>query len=73
VAGQSAQVSHIAEAVDETALTVRTVSQLVASITDRTRGMADDVVRLGEGFSRVDTQLARMDAVTTSFVDALAA
>ncbi|MEO7690561.1 MAG: methyl-accepting chemotaxis protein [Sphingomonas sp.] len=73
VAGQSQQVSHIAEAVDETALTVRTVSQLVASITDRTRGMADDVVRLGEGFGRVDSQLARMDAVTASFVDALAA
>jgi len=73
VAGQSKQVSHIAEAVDETALTVRTVSELVASITDRTRGMADDVMRLGEGFGRVDSQLARMDAVTTSFVDAIAA
>jgi len=73
VAGQSNQVSHIAEAVDETALTVRTVSELVASITDRTRGMADDVVRLGEGFGRFDSQLARMDAVTASFVDAIAA
>jgi methyl-accepting chemotaxis protein len=73
VAGQSNQVSHIAEAVDETAITVRTVSELVASITDRTRGMADDVVRLGEGFGRVDSQLARMDAVTASFVDAIAA
>ena len=73
VAGQSNQVSHIAEAVDETAITVRTVSQLVASITDRTRGMADDVIRLGEGFGRVDSQLARMDAVTASFVGAIAA
>ncbi|MFA5965918.1 MAG: methyl-accepting chemotaxis protein [Sphingomonas sp.] len=72
VSSQVRQVSHIAEAVDETAVTVRTVSHLVESITGRTRHTVDDVVRLGDGFGRVDQQLARMDAVTASFVDAIA-
>ena len=72
VASQVGQVSHIAEAVDETAVTARNVSQLVDSITERTRNAVEDVVRLGDGFSRVDQQLARMDAVTANFVNAIA-
>jgi len=73
VAGQARHVSHIAEAVDETAVTARGVSHLVESITLRTRNTVDDIVRLGEGFGRVDQQLARMDAVTANFVNAIAA
>jgi len=72
VAGQARHVSHIAEAVDETAVTARGVSHLVESITLRTRNTVDDIVRLGEGFGRVDQQLARMETVTANFVNAIA-
>jgi methyl-accepting chemotaxis protein len=71
VAGQGDQVAKIAEAVDETAVTARSMSRLVEAVTERTRGTVDDVVRLGEGFSRVDGQLAKMEAVTSNFVSAI--
>lgn len=73
VAGQGRQISHIAEAVDETAATAQCVSQLVQSITQRTRTAVDDVINLGAGFGRVDAQLAKMDAAITSFVEKIVA
>ena len=68
VSNQGQQVSHIVEAIDETATTARSVTHLVESIAERTRTTVDDVVHLGEGFGRVDDQLARMESVTANFV-----
>jgi methyl-accepting chemotaxis protein len=71
VAGQSMQVGRIAEAVDETAVTARAMSRLIEAVSERTRATVDDVVRLGEGFARVDSQLGRMEKVTTRFVSTI--
>ena len=53
--------------------TGRTAPQPGGALPERRGGMADEGGRRGEGFGRVDSQLARMDAVTASFVDAIAA
>ena len=65
-------IRHLFEVADETAVTARGVSHLVESITLRTRNTVDDIVRLGEGFGRVDQQLATMETVTANFVNAIA-
>ncbi|MBV9842657.1 MAG: chemotaxis protein [Sphingomonadaceae bacterium] len=65
---QAQTVTMITAAVDETALAADSMSGTIASIRSDTENVASDIDELGEGFRAVDTQLAKLETVTSEFV-----